>query len=175
MKYYLFVASRFAVGSLLLIAGVGKLLNLQFFRKLLSSYEILPSLMVPSLSIAFPVTELITGIAILLDLFDPAAQLLAAVLFGLFVIAIVVNLVCRQREIPCGCFGRGQDAISWRLVIRNLALVGLAFLSAGKLISVSLALLVLYGLAAGASFVLKPGVGLPSDPSPWRILDPTRV
>jgi hypothetical protein len=166
MKYYLLVASRFAVGSLLLIAGVGKLLNLQFFRKVLSSYEVLPSLIVPTLSIALPAIELTTGVAILLKLFGPAAQFLAAVLFGLFAIVIGVNLACGQHEIPCGCFGRGQDAICWRFVIRNLALVGLAFLSAGKLLSVSLALLVLYGLAAGASLFLKPGVGAPSGPSP---------
>ena len=96
MKYYLLVASRFAVGSLLLIAGVGKLLNLQFFRKVLSSYEVLPSLIVPTLSIALPAIELTTGVAILLKLFGPAAQFLAAVLFGLFAIVIGVNLACGQ-------------------------------------------------------------------------------
>jgi hypothetical protein len=72
-----------------------------------------------------------TGLAVAVALKVPEAPEAAAVLLGLFTIALVVAIARGQAGAPCGCFG-AQSRIGWGAVLRNAGLVAgflvLAFL-----------------------------------------------
>lgn len=50
----------------------------------------------------------------------------AAALYILFGVAMSINLLRGQHELPCGCIGQGKQKISWRLVLLDLTLASLA-------------------------------------------------
>jgi uncharacterized membrane protein YphA (DoxX/SURF4 family) len=145
---YLLYVPRLLVALLLIVGGAGKMANLKEFREILLAYDFLPRRIVPPFSALLPVVELVTGAVLLFKLFSPVAEFAAAALFLVFAIGIAINLLRGRNEVPCGCFSGRVDTISWLLVIRNLTLSSLVFLSIGRLVWVSLLLLALYGLGA---------------------------
>jgi len=144
---YLVFACSAVIGLILIAGGVGKLINLRAFAKLLLAYDILPKKTLPIAGLMLPIAELGTGIMVLLQMLRPLADYLAAALLLAFVLALATNLVRGRRDLPCGCFGRGAKGISWRLVFRNLAFVGLALLSAGGYHLLPILLFSLYGIS----------------------------
>lgn len=139
------------ISLLLFVAGVGKLMNVKEFKKYLKAYNLLPDLMLPTVSWIIPVFELVTGVALLFRLWPAATPLLAAGLFGLYAFAVSWNLLRGRQELPCGCFGTKSKPISWHLVSRNGALVGLCLLvskpNAHPVPGVSLVMIYLASLA----------------------------
>ena len=124
-------------GLLLIGGGIGKLTSIGQLRSTLSAYEILPSAFVPTLAYALPIAELLVGTSVLLDVFNPAANLFAALLFLAFAAGGSTNLLRGRREIPCGCFGARSQQISWFLVTRHLVLVALVLFGTGRALLMS--------------------------------------
>ena len=58
------------------------------------------------------------------------ASLAATSLFVLFAIAISVNLLRGHTDLTCGCFGGAGIPVSWKLVLRDLALASAASMPA---------------------------------------------
>ncbi len=135
-----------AVGTILVTGSVGKLIYFKDFSKVLAAYQILPKALVLPCSLILVVSEGATGLAIFVRKCSPTAGMIAGGLFSLFAVAITINLARGRRELPCGCFGKGAKAISWRLVMRNIALMATALLAAGLDATFPLILLVSYGL-----------------------------
>ena len=119
-------------GLLLVVGGIGKLTSVGQLRRILSAYEILPSAVVPAFAHALPVAELLVGTSVLLRVFNPAANLFAALLFLAFATAVSTNLLRGRRELPCACFGPRSQGISWFLVTRHLALIALPLFGTGR-------------------------------------------
>ncbi len=139
------VVVRILVGALLVLAGAGKLRTVAAEReRWLRAYGILPSSIVPAAAVAVPSAELLAGAALILGL---GGQL--SIGLGVAVLVLVTSgaalALARGRRPDCGCFGRwARTQLSWTVVARNLALIGL-----------------LAGI--GASGLTQPGI------APWPI------
>jgi hypothetical protein len=149
------------VGSLLLLAGAGKIMTIREFRKLLEAYDVLPARAVATFSLVMPSSELLVAMALLTGRHQPTAGCAAACLFFVFAAGITVNLVRGRRDLPCGCFGRRSEPISWYLVTRNFALAAIALASTGGFRRVSAVLFAAYGLAAMSRWVRRSPRSLP--------------
>jgi uncharacterized membrane protein YphA (DoxX/SURF4 family) len=122
------LGARFFLGALLLIAGTSKFFRFAAFKDAIAAYGLVPARFASPLSRTIPFVEVATGLFLTLGFLVGAALVLAAGLLLVFSMAMTINLVKGSR-IPCGCLG-ARNQISWGLVVRNLALVGLAIASA---------------------------------------------
>jgi hypothetical protein len=126
------------------------------FEGVVDNYDLLPQALVTPVAAALPITEGVMALALLVPAADPWAKLAAAVLLGVFALAMGINLVRGRSHIDCGCGdARSRQPLHVGLVIRNLALAGLltvaALTSPGAPSLVGVAL----GVAAGgAAFLL---------------------
>jgi uncharacterized membrane protein YphA (DoxX/SURF4 family) len=124
------LAFRFILGCVFLSAAVPKLVNRGEFRRAVSNYGLLPPRLVTPAALAVPALELACAIALLLGVaVRPVGSIAAALLAG-FAIAVATNLL-RGRTIDCGCTGSvAPRAITWQLVVSDLALAGMAIVAA---------------------------------------------
>lgn len=112
-------------GLMFVAGGVAKLARLDRFREAVSGYRLLPAPAEPAAALALPVAELAAGLALLLPGWA-AGPLAGAALFALFAGAIAINLLRGRHDVDCGCNpGAPPQPITWRLVLRNLALAAL--------------------------------------------------
>lgn len=119
--------------TLLWHAAFGKLGARAEFRAVLDAYDLLPPALNLVLSLLLPVTEGLSGLALLVGRTRPLGGLAASALFAVYGTAIAVNLARGRRDLDCGCAGPGaRRPITGYLVWRNagLSLAGLA-LAAG--------------------------------------------
>lgn len=118
------LATRLALGALLVVAGTAKCLNLGAFRRRLADFGI-PAALVAPLGALLPPVEIATGAA----LWSPAAMWGAAGASGLFAafsVAIAANL-WRGRRPACGCFGQlDTTPIGRATLVRALLLTAVA-------------------------------------------------
>jgi uncharacterized membrane protein YphA (DoxX/SURF4 family) len=120
------LAARLLLGFIFITSAMGKWRNLAQFRAGLADYRLLPGWAIRPAALALPPLELGLGLLLLAGLGLLLAGLGAALVLGLFSGAIAINLV-RGRRINCQCHGLlASRAIGWGLVLRNLALLGLA-------------------------------------------------
>jgi hypothetical protein len=139
------ILCRFVLGVLLLISAAAKVLNWRQFKKVVVGYEIIPRPFAELVASALPIAEILVGLSLCFRLFYPITEYSAAGLFMIFAFAITINLMRKRYDLSCGCLGLGKT-ISWRLVTRNLGLMGIAFLVA-DVTRVGLALLIVFGLS----------------------------
>lgn len=136
--------SRLVVGLTLLLGAGGKCLYFNDFRKLLAAYQLVPVFAVSSLSVLLVVIEFFCGVFIFAPFAVRVSGWCAIALFSLFISAIAINLLRGNRNLPCGCFGRSSEVLSWLTVLRNLALVGLAILSMGQILTLPVLFILSY-------------------------------
>jgi len=117
---------RLLLGLVFVASSVPKLRSADEFVIAVRNYALLrPSLARP-VARSLPWLELACGLALLAGVAVPAVAPLAAVILGLFAVAVSANLV-RGRSIECGCYGGFTPRkISWSLVAWDIALLGLA-------------------------------------------------
>jgi Methylamine utilisation protein MauE. len=109
-----------AASVLLVAAGTLKLGRRTELHHQIVSFDILPSSLVGVLSSGLPVIEILAGGGSLLG--NRLAQVLSAVLYLGFSVAVGLNLVRGRVALKCGCFGsRGQLEISLMHVSATLA------------------------------------------------------
>lgn len=122
------VASGTLVG-VFLRGAAHKFLDFTWFAHTLAEYRILPvGLAVPAAGFLLAAEVAITlGLVLPQSRYYAAAG--AALLLTLYGGAIAVNLLRGRTRIDCGCGGAGQG-LSWFLVWRNTALLGLALTAA---------------------------------------------
>lgn len=122
---------RGLLGLLFVLSGVAKIKSgRESSAQVIRGYRFVPEPLVGVLVFALPAVELVIGVCLLTGVATKAAAWGAAVLLGGFTIAAAVVLARGERT-GCGCFGRYfEQLISPKIIIRNLALVGLALLVA---------------------------------------------
>ena len=100
-----------------------KLVEWQRFRAAFAAYRIVPEGLVGAVAGLVTLTEILVVLALIL--LWPAGLFGAALLLGVYLVAIGVNLARGRRHIDCGC-GDEPTPLSYRLLVRNALLSGLA-------------------------------------------------
>jgi hypothetical protein len=119
--------SRLLLGAILLFSGAAKVVaGTDFRRQWLAGYQIIPGPVAEPVALIISIGELGAGAMLFLGAFGQISALVALVALG-SVSAIVVTVLLSKLRPSCGCFGRfTNDAVSWRLVGRNAALMAIA-------------------------------------------------
>jgi hypothetical protein len=115
-----------------LVGGLGKLRAPDAFEGVVYNYRLLPDAWVRPVARGLPMVELALAAALLPAALRPYAAGTAVALLAIVTLAVGVNLLRGRREIDCGCFSSElRQTLSGWLVLRNLALLGLAWWLAG--------------------------------------------
>lgn len=126
MESFLGLLVRVALAALLAAAGIGKLRDRRRFDGIVLDYRLLPPRLALRLAAPLPWVELALGVGLLAGVRQ--AGLAAALLFGVYGVAMAVNLARGRRLIDCGCGDEPQRLNGW-LVLRNVLLAAAALLA----------------------------------------------
>ncbi|OXS58166.1 methylamine utilization protein MauE [Bacillus sp. V-88] len=120
-------------GYIFLSSAFDKILNIQNHYLSITAYKILPT----KLSYPFAVFDIVLEASIALSLifgfYLKVSLLSAALLLGMYTVAVAINLFRGRTEIDCGCGGVvGTHKISIKLIMRNLSFISIIFILALK-------------------------------------------
>jgi uncharacterized membrane protein YphA (DoxX/SURF4 family) len=116
---------RFGLAALFIYGGVVKLLDPKAFARTISTYDIVPEMLLPFVAIGLPILETLAGIGLLFDIRGSLAVITG--LLGIFVFVLGYGIL-NDLNVDCGCFGAEELAQrdSLRLAFyRDLVLVGI--------------------------------------------------
>jgi hypothetical protein len=150
------VASTF-LAILLTCASLHKLRELSVFRATLVDYQLLPGFLVVPASMALPAAEMCASIMLLIDPVRAFGALFAIALFGLYAVAIAINLLRGRHDIACGCawgLKGAQRRLDLSLVVRNGALIALSCVALADATRQALWIDRLDGLAGGIGLAI---------------------
>jgi uncharacterized membrane protein YphA (DoxX/SURF4 family) len=114
---------RFALGTLLIVAGGLKLRDPNKFALEIGNYQLLPE-WAPVMAATLPAIEIVLGAALMIlpRPWRQGAAAAATVLMAMFTFVVTAALV-RGVNIECGCFGGGEGPITALTVGRNVVLL----------------------------------------------------
>jgi uncharacterized membrane protein YphA (DoxX/SURF4 family) len=123
------LAARLVPSVILLLAGLSKVLNFQWFVKSITAHRIVPESAASSTAMVVVAAELIAGTCLGLGVFQPYAGRLATGLFVTFAAVIIANQFRGMTEQDCGCVKTSCTVrTTWRAAARSLALAALTIL-----------------------------------------------
>jgi uncharacterized membrane protein YphA (DoxX/SURF4 family) len=123
VTYFVF---RTGLGAICLLAGIEKLQAPRDFFEGVKQYGIVRPQFAPLVGSMLIGAELVIGGLLVAGLVPALAALAAIVLFGVFAVALAVNLA-QENAAPCHCFGASEvEKISPVALVRALALEGIA-------------------------------------------------
>jgi uncharacterized membrane protein YphA (DoxX/SURF4 family) len=121
--HYTILLIRWFLALILLVAGVGKLLDRKKFVSTVATYEVLPFRFSHLYARGLPWVEFILGFCLLVGLFTHISAILTVLLLLSFIVAVTINLI-RGKDLDCHCFGNlTQEKISIHVLLRNLFLL----------------------------------------------------
>jgi len=100
---YLHIVIRIGLGVVFIWASVDKIFNPELFAEMVYHYKILPNILIHPMAIFLPWLELITGILLIIGLWERAGLIIFNLLILVFIIALASALF-RGLDIQCGCF-----------------------------------------------------------------------
>lgn len=127
----LYLLVRLGLAALFIVAGLIKLASPQVFAVTLKAVGLVPSAVVPALSVALPLAEVVVGVLLACDIRGTLA--LTCGLLGVFLVVLGYALGMGL-DIDCGCYGPSdpeREAFSSirQAMLRDTAmLAGAAFL-----------------------------------------------
>ena len=125
---------QYFIASVLLVTGIGKLLDVPGFIEVLKTYNIFPHSILPFIAVGLVLTELRLAETLFRGVFLFKAAIFSIGLHGMFTIVSIITLL-RDLEIPnCGCFGVfWARPLTWITVLEDLFMImascGLAYLA----------------------------------------------
>jgi hypothetical protein len=123
------VLCKWVVSALLIVAALGKLINLSYFAKKVQSYAKSTASAAKFIAAFIVLSELSIGVWMLTPGPNPLSVYAAISLLGFFTIVSTVNLVARKST-ECGCIPFLPSLrVTWVLIVRNLNFCMLAWLS----------------------------------------------
>jgi uncharacterized membrane protein YphA (DoxX/SURF4 family) len=146
-------AGRLLLAGILALSALGKARDLSGTRVALVQFGV-PVAALPATTTGLIGTEAVLALALVLPPITLPAAATAAALFLLFAAAMAGHLLRGQRP-DCPCFGGGSGPVSWRHVGENLAFALLAAFLAVPPSPVPTSVVLLLGLAACASIVMR--------------------
>ena len=117
---------RYILGGIFAWAGISKLMAPRTFAQLISSYELIPDVLLLPVAIGLPLLELIAGIGLIFDVRGSLEIVTGLILLFIFILwfGILIGL-----DIDCGCFSpielREHDSLRYALY-RDFLFLGLA-------------------------------------------------
>ncbi len=142
------------VGTVLLLAAVGKLRDPDAFRDAVENYQVLPVTQVPAFARAVPLLEALAGAMLLPVASRPWGAGLALALWLMFTAAILINLRRGRDRIDCGCGGGAHTPLGKGLVMRNAALMLAASVAAAPMLGRSTVWLDVFAVGFATLFLL---------------------
>jgi putative oxidoreductase len=118
---------RLWAGGILAAAAVAKIASFPSFKRNLTSFGISSNSARNLMGLALITVEFFIG-GMLIAFGTRWAAWAAVALFAAFAVFVATNLIKKRLNVKCGCFGAGSGRIGWRMVTRNLALMGFALL-----------------------------------------------
>lgn len=120
---YVYLFGRIAIGLILVVAALSKLLDQPRTAVIVRRYQLLPDPLADAVAHVLGWLELALGACLVLGVLTGWAILAASLLFVAFFAAIATNLARGRRDIGCGCFGGAEEQhLSWLLALRTLSL-----------------------------------------------------
>jgi uncharacterized membrane protein YphA (DoxX/SURF4 family) len=119
---------RILLGSVFLISGLSKFLDIPKFEESIFEFHILPVNIVPIAAWIIPSTESLSALTLLFGIMTRQSAGIIISLLIIFVAAIIPILASPSggSNIECGCFGVVANLkIGIPLLIRNLVLIGI--------------------------------------------------
>ena len=117
---------RICMAIIFLSSSISKYNTLEKHIGIIENYKVLPPHWSRVLGKLDILVEFSIGTLLLLGLFQFLSGLIAGSLLLIYTVAIVINILRGRTEISCGCGGvLGNHNLSWKLVIRNIALVSI--------------------------------------------------
>lgn len=105
-----------------------KLADFTLFKTYFADYEILPQSLTAPGALILVLSEAAIVIGLVIPATRPVAATAGILLLAIYGAAIAANLLRGRYMIDCGCGGSGQG-LSWFLVARNVALIGIGLLA----------------------------------------------
>lgn len=93
---------RFVLAALFIYGGVMKLFDPKAFAATISTYDLVPDVLLPVVAIGLPIVEIIAGIALIFD--QIWGYHLITILLAMFVFVLGYG-VLGNLNVDCGCFG----------------------------------------------------------------------
>jgi uncharacterized membrane protein YphA (DoxX/SURF4 family) len=137
---YLFI--RLGLALIFIYAGGIKLLDPKAFARTISSYDLVPEVLLPVFALGLPILEVVSGIGLALDLRGSLTTVTG--LLMMFVCVLGYGVV-NDMNIDCGCFGleelAAKDSLK-RALVRDIGFIGAAgFLYASRMVKAKGALI----------------------------------
>jgi len=101
--HYLFIVIRMGLGVVFIWASMDKIINPEQFAEMVYHYKILPILLVHPVAVYLPWLELITGVLLVIGVWERAGLIIFNLFIFIFSIALASALY-RGLDIHCGCF-----------------------------------------------------------------------
>lgn len=123
MNIIIYLYLRMTLGLLFVVAGLSKARDSRGFQQAMTSFHVLPPMVVPLLAPWVIMLELIGGTFLVLGLLEWIGGLLIAGLLLAFIVVLSLNLARGRRDLDCRCFGRSTAGIGWGHVVQNVVLL----------------------------------------------------
>jgi len=145
---------RWSLALVFLLAVIHKLRGPVAFKATMKNYRLLPDFLLLPFLYAVIAAELVAVVALLVN--SRLGSSVAAGLFVVYTLAILINLIRGRRDIDCGCSGPAvRQTLSAWLVVRNAGFLAAALLTLPTSSPRPLMLLDLFtSIAAVATFML---------------------
>jgi uncharacterized membrane protein YphA (DoxX/SURF4 family) len=118
-----FLALRFLLGIVLIVAGTGKIPDPAAFATAIDHFQILPTVFIPAAALALPFLEIALGGMLITGWRLRCAAFSTVILFGIYT-AAVSAAVARHLQLECDCFGPAISAPY--ALLRDVALLATA-------------------------------------------------
>ncbi len=119
---------RIGLGIIFIYAAVPKILRPDEFADAINNYRILPVFLVNLMAICLPYVELLIGVFLIFGFRLKAVSFGSLVLMMIFIIAILSAWI-RGINVNCGCFGKGEEIISYKEIIRDIIFLLMALIT----------------------------------------------
>ncbi|MCF7824981.1 MAG: DoxX family membrane protein [Candidatus Marinimicrobia bacterium] len=125
----LYLLLRIGLGLVFVYASLDKIWYPGLFAKSIANFKILPLPFLHAAAIILPWMEFLTGLALILDRYPRAANLIIGLLTGIFTMAII-SAMLRGLNFNCGCFNLDSTEANIGIlkVLENLLLLGVSVL-----------------------------------------------
>ena len=128
MTKYLIVILRIIIGGVFIWAGITKIVNPIGFIKDIQNYKLFPLNISLIIAIILPWVEFLCGICLLLGIRIKSSSFLTSFILALFIVIILITMI-RGINIKCGCFGAHSGQVGWTLLIQDIVLFLMTFLT----------------------------------------------
>ena len=124
LTHVLSLFARLIVGAVFIVAGVTKIGHSAELASTIVAFQFnLPAQFVGFAALALPPFEVLLGAYLLLGWQLRIASAVAVALLAVFAI-VLISVVLRGIDTPCGCFGPGEtDPVTWLTVARDCGVI----------------------------------------------------